>query len=154
LESFRGELDHRLVIEYFHVFSSCADRRRAFLEFFKVDYCHLLNVHESLVFCIIDLLASSLGASACRRKIRIVVTLDFVELPLVEICQVSDRAQRLGRHSATLASCSLSFLGVEVIFDVLKIYLLILELVCDTKIFNVLPTEESEVIKCLRHIHD
>ena len=98
MERFGAELDHSSVVDYFHIFAFRVYFRRAFREFFDVFHCHLADVYESLVYCII--LSAVFRASARRFIKGFVVTLDFFELFLVKICQVADRAQRMRCHSA------------------------------------------------------
>ena len=50
--------------------------------------------------------------------------------------------------------CSWPFLILQVIFDILKVDLLVSYIICNAKILHILPAEHSEVIQVLRHIHD
>lgn len=111
---------------------------------FNVIRCHLAYVYESLVFCII--LSVVFRTATCRLVEGLVVALDLAKLPLVEIRQVADRAQRLRRHSAAFADNCLFLLRMKVVFNVLKIHLLVLEFINDPQVLHVLSTNHSEIL--------
>ena len=142
-ECLAAKLLHSTIVHHFHVFTTRSNARRAILKLLEVKHSHLLNVDESLVIRRNLRLFRLIWASAsgrARLPTTLVMQVELVKLPLIEVSKVTDGAQRGVGCLVLLHRGSLAILVLKMLLNVKEVDLLILEIVVHAKVLHVLAT--------------